>query len=362
MARMAAAMDTDMDGRPAGVINPGRRRFLAISAAAAGAALIPMRGRASADLHQWEGTALGADACIRLDHPDPAEARRMIEGCLKEVARLERIFSLHRADSELVRLNQGGHIDAPSGDLVRVMAEAISYGHLTKGAFDVTVQPLWQLYAEHFKHPRASPAGPPDTAVRAAMALVDYRALQVSASRIAFARRGMAVTLNGIAQGYVTDRIADLLRRDGLRNVLVDLGEIRTLGRHPQGRPWQVGLRDPETGDTGRLLNISDAAVATSGGYGTRFDGAGRFGHLLEPATGRPGERWLSVTVAAPTATQADALSTALSVMDLQRARAVLQRMPEATAYLRGQDNSTTTLGPGPRLEPAFGAAPPSSI
>ena len=323
-----------------------RRRFLGIAAVAAGLALLPGGLRAAGvPVRTWRGVALGADSVLQLAHPDPAEADRLIALCLEEVARLERVFSLYRTDSALARLNRDGVLDAPPADLVRLLSEAAAFSRRTDGAFDPTVQPLWQLYAGHFARPGADPAGPPEAVLRAARELVDHRKLRVEPGRVAFAGRGMAVTLNGIAQGYVTDRVSERLRAEGMTDVLVDLGEIRALGHHPSGRPWSVGLADPLVdGRSAGTLEIADRAVATSGGYGTPFDSAGRFTHLFDPATGGCAREWLAVTVLAPDATTADALSTALSVVPEARAAVLLDRFPGTAARLTRRDGSVLAL------------------
>ncbi|KAA0684876.1 FAD:protein FMN transferase [Azospirillum brasilense] len=323
-----------------------RRRFLGIAAVAAGLALLPGGLRAAGvPVRTWRGVALGADSVIQLAHPDPAEADRLIALCLEEVARLERVFSLYRTDSALVRLNRDGVLDAPPADLVRLLSEAAAFSRRTDGAFDPTVQPLWQLYAGHFARPGADPAGPPAAVLRAARELVDHRKLRIEPGRVSFAGRGMAVTLNGIAQGYVTDRVSERLRAEGMTDVLVDLGEIRALGHHPSGRPWSVGLADPLVeGRNAGTLEIADRAVATSGGYGTPFDPAGRFTHLFDPATGGCAREWLAVTVLAPDATTADALSTALSVAPEARAAVLLDRFPGTAARLTRRDGSVLAL------------------
>ncbi|CAO3456164.1 FAD:protein FMN transferase (EC 2.7.1.180) @ FAD:protein FMN transferase NosX (EC 2.7.1.180) [Azospirillum argentinense] len=323
-----------------------RRRFLGIAATAAGLALLPDGLRAAGvPVRTWRGVALGADSVIQLAHPDPAEADRLIALCLEEVARLERVFSLYRTDSALARLNRDGVLDAPPADLVRLLSEAAAVSRRTDGAFDPTVQPLWQLYAGHFARPGADPAGPPEAVLRAARELVDHRKLRIEPGRVAFAGRGMAVTLNGIAQGYVTDRVSERLRAEGMTDVLVDLGEIRALGHHPSGRPWSVGLADPlAEGRNAGTLEIAERAVATSGGYGTPFDSAGRFTHLFDPATGGCAREWLAVTVLAPDATTADALSTALSIAPEARAAVLLDRFPGTAARLTRRDGSVLAL------------------
>lgn len=324
-------------------IDRSRRRFLGLTAAVAGLALLPDTAAARAGLlHGWRGTALGADACLRLVHPDAAEARRLIGLCLAEVVRLERVFSLYRGDSALVRLNRDGRLNAPPADLVRLMSEAAAFARSSGGRFDMTVQPLWSLHARHFARAGADPAGPAPAEIAAARRLVGFQAVEIGAGRIAFARPGMQVTLNGIAQGYITDRITELLRQEGLDDVLVDMGEIRAQGRRPDGRPWQVGLDGAE--GIGPLA-LSGGAVATSAAAGTVFDPAGRFGHLIDPASGRPEAPWRSVSVAAPTATAADALSTALSVLPPGEAAGLLARHPGSTAFLTAADGGTTVMG-----------------
>ncbi|MGF7209749.1 thiamine biosynthesis lipoprotein [Skermanella aerolata] len=325
-----------------------RRRFLGIAASLGGMALLPpwsarAAGTAGPGLHIWRGVALGADACLQLHHSDPAEAERLIRLCLDEVGRLERLFSLYRPDSLLVRLNRTGELADPPQDMVRLLSEAVRFSRLTDGAFDITVQPLWQLYAEHFARPGAHPAGPPPAAVEAVRSLIDYRALRVEEDWVSFNRHGMAATLNGIAQGYITDRVADRLRAEGMTNVLVDMGEVLAVGGHPDERPWRVGLRGQDDDlPNAEVLEIADAAVATSSCLATRFDVAGRFGHIFNPATGRSANETLSVTVTATNATAADALSTALTVMSADRAAALLDEIPNITMRVLSQDIGQT--------------------
>ena len=127
----------------------------------------------------------------------------------------------------------------------------------------------------------------------------------------------MAVTLNGIAQGDITDRVAKLLATEGLTNSLIDLGEMRALGEHPEGRPWRVGVKDPfDSGSLVTQLNLTNRAIATSSVTGTVFDTSGRQHHLFDPKSGRPSHGLISASVIARRATDADAFSTALLTAD----------------------------------------------
>jgi thiamine biosynthesis lipoprotein len=298
-----------------------RRRFIAISAAACGLPLLRMPARAAAPtLRVWRGAALGADATLQINHPDATAADRLILACLAEMRRLEAVMSLYDPNSALARLNRDGILEDPPLDLVRVLSESAVFHALTDGAFDVTVQPLWDLYAAHFSQTDPDPAGPKPEAVQSALARVGQSSLEVSASRIRFLRPGMAATLNGIGQGYITDRIVELLRATGVDHALVDMGEMRAIGGHPAGGPWRVGLEAPRgPGQIAERVALADRAVATSGGYGTEFDAAGRFNHIIDPASGGTSWRYGAVSVIAATATEADALSVAFDLMPPQR-------------------------------------------
>src|SRR5690606_11770202 len=135
---------------------------------------------------------------------------------------------------------------------------------------------------------------------------VDFTAVQIDGGHIRLRRPGMAITLNGVAQGFVTDRIADLLRAGGFHDVLIDLGEARALGCRPDGGHWRAALADPRQPSRTLLdLPLGDGrdalqALATSAGHGTRFGPDPRIHHLLDPHTGRSAEHYASVSVAAP--------------------------------------------------------------
>jgi thiamine biosynthesis lipoprotein len=323
----------------------GRRRLL-IAGAAGGLGLMAGDARsAPLPAWRWQGSALGGESTILLAHPDRAAAGRAIAACRAEIARLERVFSLYRTDSALSQLNREGRLNEPPLELVELLAFSARVSAATGGAFDVTVQPLWDLYAAHFANPIADPAGPSDAALSATLARVDWRGVELETTRIGFRRPGMAVTLNGVAQGYVTDCVADLLRGRGFENVLVELGEIRALGHRADSNPWRAGIADPQDPSAVLLeLPLLDGALATSGGYGTCFDSAYRHHHLLDPATGRSAAHHAAVSVTTARAMVADALSTALSILPAAAARQPLATFGPATAYLFADDGRQATV------------------
>ncbi len=338
---MSARMSPKLPGSAAGNGGPSRRRVLTILAGVAGTTGVLALGgkagwgRAAGPLLEWRGAALGAEGRIVIAGRSRTEARALIARVRAEIARLEAIFSLYRPNSEVSRLNRDGLLRAPAPELVELLSLSRRISDLSAGAFDITVQPLWRLYAEHFARAGADPAGPPAASIRRVRALVDFTQVQVSPEAIRLARPGMAITMNGIAQGYIADRIADLLRREGLARVLVSLGEIRALGGHPAGHGWRLSIPDPlEPARQLEMLEVADQAVATSAGAATRFDGAGRFHHLFDPVTGVSAGGYRSVTVVAERAAIADGLSTALYVMPQRRAAELLAGFARARAIL----------------------------
>jgi FAD:protein FMN transferase len=287
-----------------------RRRFLAILAGVA--ALPVLGGAATAATRQWRGLALGANAQIVLDHPN---AEALIDLAICEIRRLEQIFSLYRADSSLSRLNQTGSLLDPPFEMVELLSSCTTIHQRTGGAFDPTVQPLWAFYARQY-----SRGVPPEKAqIAAALALTGWDNVEISAAEIRLARPGMALTLNGVAQGYIADKVTELLRRNGISNVMVNAGEISALGTSPAGTPWEIFLKGG-----GKPLQLVNQAVATSAPLGTVFTEAGKAGHILDPRRGLSGGKWRQVSVIASNATLADGLSTGFCLMDRNEIMAAL--------------------------------------
>lgn len=297
-----------------------RRRCLTILAGACAAAAA---GQAAAEtpVHEWRGTAMGADARLLIRDASAAQARAAVQTVLDEVARLEAIFSLYCPGSALRRLNAAGRLDPAPLELLDLTARARWFTRATDGAFDITVQPLWELYGRHFRDHPNDRHGPPAGAIAAARALVGAHRIAVTETGILL-QPGTRLTFNGIAQGYVTDRVADMLRGMGWRHVLVDLGELRALdGNGPE--PWRVALPG------GSTTPLTEGAIATSSADGLRFTPGGAH-HLFDPRSGGCASGVATVSVQAPRATDADALSTALAVAPPARWPAILQQVPHA--------------------------------
>lgn len=299
-----------------------RRRALTILAAAGACATAAGRAAAFAggDRNwEWRGVAMGSDARLVFAGVDAATARAAAAAAEAEIERLEAALSLYRDDSQIRRLNRDGTLAAPSGDLARAVRLACDIAAATGGLFDPTVQALWESYADWFA---ADPAAgvPPRSRIAAARAAVDWRCVSVAPDRVTLGP-GQRITLNGLGQGYVTDRVAELLRARGFTHVLVDLGEQRALGPQPDGAPWQIARADVAP------IRLASGALATSEGRGCILGAAGAVHHLFDPRTGASAQHWRRLTVQHASAAVADGLSTALSIADHRQLPAIVRTM-----------------------------------
>jgi thiamine biosynthesis lipoprotein len=278
---------------------------------------------------QWRERALlgfGTTLWLRAGHADGARADAALDAAVVRLRHLESQCSLFNPASALCRLNRDGQLDDPDPALVDLLQQAQAVSARCQGAFDVTVQPLWAAWQQ------ASAAGraPTPGELAAARARVDWRALQVSARQIRLARPGMALTLNGIAQGFAADQARQVLQQHGIAHALLDTGEWAPLGQAPGGLPWQLGLADPRDGTRLlRQLQAGGRAIAVSTDATLRFgaDPANhRDHHILDPRSGRSPPHLSAVVVAAPSTTLADALTKVLFMGTPARALAQARR------------------------------------
>lgn len=304
---------------------PTRRRVIRIFAAAAASAVAGGPALSDRSDYAWHGVAMGADATILFSGIDRQLARDVIAAAAVEIERLEGALSLFRNNSELRRLNREKVLDSPSADLRRALTLALDVAARSDGLFDPSVQALWEAHVDWFA---AAPGAelPPDEFITKARAAVDWRKVAVAPDRIQVAA-DQRLTLNGLGQGYVTDRIADLLYSRGLRNVLVDLGEQRALGPRRDGAPWLIARANAAP------LSLTSGALATSEGSGCVLGASGAAHHLFDPRSGRSAAHWAKITVHHGSAAVADALSTALYIASPAEIEALLPRFPGTTVW-----------------------------
>jgi thiamine biosynthesis lipoprotein len=302
-------------------MSPARRHWLrwALGAATASATASGLAGQALADPARadlvWRERALlgfGTTLWLRAAHADAARLEHALDAAVALLRHIEQQMSLFDPGSALCRLNRDGVLLRPDPALVAVLQLARQVSARSGGAFDATVQPLWAVWQQaHAQRRKPTPAE-----LLAARALVDWRAVAVSATEVRLGRAGMALTLNGIAQGFAAERARALLQAHGIGHALLDTGEWAPIGQAPDGQPWQLGLASPR--DSARML----ATLRADGrGMAVSSDAMLRFGpdasddrdhHILDPHTGRSPPHLSAVVVAARSTALADALTKVL--------------------------------------------------
>lgn len=282
--------------------------------------------------------ALGTKVSITLIHADRQQAESALDAAFYAIEEVEAHLSIYRADSQLSRLNRSGRLRGPHRDLIEVLACAAEVSLRSEGAFDVTVQPLWECFASAQRSGRL----PTTEELEQARRLVDWRRVEADSDEVRLRGQGCRITLNGIAQGYAADRALAALQRHGIEHALIDTGELAALGDKSADTPWKVGLQHPRHADAFlAIAALKDRCLSTSGDYATTFSTDRRFHHVFDPATGRSPHELASVSVAAPTAMQADAWSTALFVLGTKRGMEMLGTLPDHDALFVLKDGSS---------------------
>ena len=283
-----------------------RRSFIKTLAGAAAAFSIPALDSRAASTEETR-LLMGTFVSIRTAHAPDGLAAEAIARAFAEMARLEALLSRHDGASALCQLNASGILrDAPA-ELLTVTRASAAMLKLTQGAFDPTVLPVLNGMARH--------AGPSEMAEL--RSLVGMGNVSCSRSGISYARSGMAMSLDGIAKGYIADAAARVLQASGISNFLINAGgDIVAHGTRADGTPWKAAVENPRKhlGQTGfpAVCSLHNRALATSGDY----EAAASMGrsHIVNPF-GKGHSSIASASVTASDAMTADALATALCIM-----------------------------------------------
>jgi thiamine biosynthesis lipoprotein len=302
-----------------------RRHFLQITAVAStvflGGRWVQRLAQKTTTLHQTR-LLMGTLINLTLVTDDAEQGELAIAATFAEMERLIALFNWRQPDSPLAVLNRTGTLAQPPAELVTLLQAANRYSALSDGAFDVTILPL--LTAVQSGADIAQPRQ-----------LVDYRRLHVSADEIQL-EPGMQVTLDSIAKGRVVDGATAVLQAHGYNNVLVEAGgDLVAHGSRADGQPWRLGITHPRQSDSPlNVLQLTGQAAATSGDYQHSFSQDFSSHHIVDPRSGASPSELACVTVLAPTAAAADALSTAVMVLGSQAGLALIDQLPDTAALL----------------------------
>lgn len=270
-----------------------------------------------------------------------------IEGAFAEIRRLDALLSTYQPQSELSRVNrEAAHGWTPvTPETYALLERSFGYSQESEGAFDPTVGTLIKAWGFKYLDYRM----PEPAVIEAARAKVGFRKVKLDPLKgVRFDASGLELDLGAIAKGYAVDRVLAHLKRMGALSARVDAGGNQGVwGTGPSRAAWMFGIKHPR--EDGELLGgvpLEAGAVSTSGDAERGFWHEGvRYGHIVNPRTGRPVAGMLSVTVVAPTAEEADALSTMLYVLGVEKGKRLLRNHPNSHALwvLPGKTPGTFT-------------------
>lgn len=279
----------------------------------------------------------------------PERIHALIDSAFAEVRRIELFASNYIDTTEIGRINTAAGRDtvAVSAELVWLLRECLRYGELSEGKFDITIGPLVRLWA--FTGP--APAIPDSAAVSRARRLTGQSRIVLLDGSVSLPEVGMEIDLGAIGKGYAVDRATEFLSRNGLRRFTVDLGGNLGVRWEGEPEPPAVEIRHPRQSESpfGEIRGVT-GGVATSGDYERFFvrDGV-RYHHIIDPATGFPSRGVAAVTIVAPDAMSADALSTIVFLLGPSRGMGLVNRIPgvECLMLLEEKGRIEFRLSPG---------------
>jgi thiamine biosynthesis lipoprotein len=288
---------------------------------------------------------MGTFASVTLRGDDAAHIKLYQSETQRCFDEINTALTVYSPKSELSQLNRATSPLAVSPQTFTMLQTAIRYAEISSGAFDPTVAPIVRMWGFNGAVPPSNLPSP--QAISAALQNTGYQQVRLtppstddpnSHAIAAFNHSGMSIDLGGIAKGFAVDQAYDHLIPLQPANVLINLGgNIRCHGSATPERPWRIGVRNPfdESQTIGILTMQSGDAVATSGNYERYVEiGGTRYAHIIDPRNGQPVSGMAGVTVISKTATEADAISTALFVTGLTRATELLAKLPDSQALL----------------------------
>lgn len=269
------------------------------------------------------GLAFGTTFSLLALHKNRKDLDAALDESVAVIRRVHRTMSLFDRDSDVSRLNRNGFLRQPDRWLVEILDVCRTISETSEGAFDVTIQPLWSVWAAAASRGERAT----EEQIARALTLVDWRRVVADRDAVSLGAPGMAITLNGIAQGFACDQVMRALVAHGVDHAFIDTGEFGARGRSGEGRGWRLAVRHPR--DLSRYAKIIDpfeGFSATSGDEELAFTPDRSEHHILDPATGHSPRDLSLITVHAGTGALADGLSTALFVAGPARRNEIARR------------------------------------
>jgi len=285
--------------------------------------------------HRFEQTRemMGTFVSITVYAEDQQQAESAMDSAFEKISQIEAVATIYNESSEASFLNRNGYIDQPSEHLLKLVTESKNYHQISGGAFDITVQPILELWqAGLWKEPEEVQ----QERISQSMELVGSDMIKVGIDRIEYEKENMKITLGGIAKGYAVDKALEVLKKEGIRYALINAGgDIMTSGQKPDGSYWTIALENPDNREEKiAVLKVVNKAVTTSGNYERYFDPDKEAHHIIDPRSGYSANLCISATIISNSCMDADALSTSIFVLGPQEGIELVNRLNGVEALI----------------------------
>ena len=278
---------------------------------------------------EWQGNVLNNPARIEI-HSNNSKKNNLIYSQINSFVNLaDNTFNLQNNKSELVLLNKNKISTNPSPELIDVVKKSKIISELTDGAFDITVQPLWNFYYDHFIV-QEKQTYPDREKLEIIKKTINWKNVHIKDNNILL-KNNASITLNGIAQGWITDNIVDILRKNNINNTLVDFGETFASGNYQNERPWNIQLVGGY--NSNKVIKLTNKAVATSSPSGTVFEPSKKFHHIFNPKTGLSESIFETVSIVSDKAWLSDSIATSALLLDKNNLKTLCNKL-KADAYI----------------------------
>ena len=278
---------------------------------------------------RWTGTVLNNNVSLEI-HSNEGIKNSLIYSQINNcINHADDIFNLQNPDSEIVKLNKNKKLQNPSPYLIEVIKRSQILSEQTNGKFDITVQPLWNHYYNHF-------------ILNGNSNFPDYKTLKnikksinwihvVIENNTVILKNNASITLNGIAQGWITDKVVEIIKKNNIKNTLVDFGETFASGSYESKRPWNIEIQSSEGINT--VVKLTNKAVATSSASGTMFEPTKKYNHIFNPKTGLSTSNFDTVSIISNKAWLSDCIATSALLLSRNKLKVLCDKL-NARAFI----------------------------
>lgn len=315
------------------------KKIILISIFAVFLLILTACGNNEEDMPQADDNAFLMDTLVQMRaHGENAEIA--VEESMERIREIENLMSKTIETSDIYKLNSNPETEIEiDNESRKVLEKAVEYAELTDGDFDLTIGALVELWGIGTEEA----AVPEDTEIENALANTGYEHLNLNNNSAEITKSGVKIDLGGIAKGYAAEEVKKVVQKHDVDHAFVNLGgNVLVIGDKVDGSPWKIGIQDPREG-RGNVMAVVDAVdktIVTSGNYERYFEEDGKlYHHILDPKTGYPAENnLLSVSIISKNSFDADALSTAVYVMGLERGMEFIENMEDVDVMFITED------------------------